>query len=435
MVASVVPEAPLLAAGPQEGWARRPAALLLSWQRDPTSTMTIDWHSERHRRDSPPPTRVRFREAGETDWHSVRGKTFRAPELRRTVHRVELTGLDPGTTYRFRLAAFERSYRFRTLPATLHDPVRFAVGGDVMGRQRWMERTARTVMRYDPDFVVLAGDLAYADGRPGRARRWVQWLETARRSLVDPEGRVVPVVAGIGNHEVPESLYYQAGDYESGDRWRARQAPYFYRFFAFPGQPGYGVLDAGDYLSLVVLDSNHTNPVPGKQTRWLESVLRKRTRVPHVFPVYHVPAFPSVRGYHEGFYARTGREIRRHWVPLFERYGVGVAFEHHDHTYKRTPPIRDGTVDPAGVTYLGDGAWGVSPRAGHWPGWTWWLRRVESVRHAILVELVGAEQRFVAVRSDGTVLDRHVRRAGVRRTASGSGRAHQEPSGPRTVSE
>lgn len=391
---------------------RAPAAIHLTWQRDPTRTMTIDWHTEDDRWDVPRPTRVLFRTAGGTParWHAVRGDTRRVPELRRTLHRVELTKLDPGRTYRFRLSGFSRSYRFRTLPATVRDPVRFAVGGDVMGRRAWMEPTGRAVMRYDPDFVVMGGDLAYGDGRLDRVHRWVGWFEALRNSLVGEDGRVVPIVTGIGNHEAHDGLYYRAGDYEPGARWRARQAPYFYRFFAFPGQPGYGVLDAADYLSLVVLDSNHTNPVPGAQTRWLKSVLQARARVPHVFPVYHVPAFPSVRDYREGFYGRTSREIRRHWVPLFERYGVGVAFEHHDHAYKRTPPIRREEIDPRGVTYLGDGAWGVRSRGVHFPWWTWWLRRAESTRHAILVELEGAEQRFVAVRPDGTILDRHVRR-------------------------
>ena len=33
--------------------------------------------------------------------------------------------------------------------------------------------------------------------------------------------------------------------------------------------------------------------------------------------------------------------------------------EHDNHTFKRTYPLRKGEIDPTGIFYLGDGAWGV----------------------------------------------------------------------------
>lgn len=33
--------------------------------------------------------------------------------------------------------------------------------------------------------------------------------------------------------------------------------------------------------------------------------------------------------------------VREHWIPLFDaQTNIQVAFENHEHTYKRTPPIR-----------------------------------------------------------------------------------------------
>jgi hypothetical protein len=49
---------------------------------------------------------------------------------------------------------------------------------------------------------------------------------------------------------------------------------------------------------------------------------------------------------------------RECWAPLFEKHNVDVVLEHHDHTFKRTHPIKGGLVDKNGVTYLGDGSWG-----------------------------------------------------------------------------
>jgi hypothetical protein len=47
---------------------------------------------------------------------------------------------------------------------------------------------------------------------------------------------------------------------------------------------------------------------------------------------------------------------------LFDRYGVQLAFENHDHTFKRTYPLRAGKLDPRGTVYLGDGCLSEHPR-------------------------------------------------------------------------
>jgi hypothetical protein len=183
---------------------------------------------------------------------------------------------------------------------------------------------------------------------------------------------------------------------------------------ASPGKRGYAAIDFGDYLSIVLLNSDHTVAIGGEQTRWLEETLAERQRVPHLFPVYHVPAYPSVRAFEGAVSAR----VREHWVPLLERFGVRVAFENHDHAYKRTHPLRAGRQSEDGIVYLGDGAWGVGARdlirdeKGEKP---WYLARAESVRHFVLVTLDGREQRFQAITHDGRVLDELRRTVGEER--------------------
>lgn len=78
----------------------------------------------------------------------------------------------------------------------------------------------------------------------------------------------------------------------------------------------------------------------------------------YVFPVYHVSAWPSFRALTNTY----STLVRDHWVPLFEEYGIALSFENHDHTFKRTKPIRNNQMDQQGVVYIGDGAWGVSTR-------------------------------------------------------------------------
>src|SRR5690606_34420824 len=131
------------------------------------------------------------------------------------------------------------------------------------------------------------------------------------------------------------------------------------------------------------LDTDHTNPIDGRQSEWLEEVLEERREVPHVIPIYHIPAYPSARM----FEGAAHRRVREHWVPLFEENGVRVAFENHDHVYKRTYPLRDNEISPDGVVYIGDGAWGTNTReirADHSGApRPWYAVRAEPVRHFI----------------------------------------------------
>ena len=168
--------------------------------------------------------------------------------------------------------------------------------------------------------------------------------------MVGRDGRLIPMVACIGNHEV-DGGYNKPRD----------KAPFFYALFdgLYP-ETGYATLDFGDYLSLVLLDTGHTTPIDGEQTDWLEKTLKERADHPHVIVVNHVPAYPSFRNDRT---ARTARRApasgnRKHWVPLFEKYRVPVVLEHHDHTFKRTKPLLDGLAHDNGVLYLGDGSWG-----------------------------------------------------------------------------
>ena len=385
-----------------------PVALYLTWQQDPTTTMTIHWVSEGDEDES----WVDYRRWDEDDaagrsWESATGSS--EPMARFSgfpVHTVELTGLEPATTYQFRVPDGPKTFKFRTLPADADEPIRFAAGGDTMHRQIWMERVNRVAMKYDPEFMVWGGDLAYADGRENRRglHRWFDWFDAIKRTMITEEGRVVPIVVTMGNHEMRGGYYFRHDDFEQTDEWRREVAPYFYTLFSsMPGQPGYNVLDFGEYLSLVLLDSDHTNPVEGEQTDWLDEILAEREDVPHVFPVYHVPAYPGVRDYD----GDVSKGIREHWVPLFEQYGVRVAFENHDHAYKRTNPIRDGEVAEDGIVYIGDGAWGTSARSVHDEDETWYLERSESVRHFILTTIQGDDASFRMIDEFGEKIDEY----------------------------
>ena len=393
----------------------RPDTLFLTWHRDPTTTMTVQWVGTR---GETPDTRVYYRPtaaalaaplasaagaalaAGSPVWH-VRPTTDRPyPTTDLRVFRAELDGLTPGTDYEFRIGRQSPVYRFRTMPARATDAIHFVSGGDCGVNAHAVANNVQAA-RQDPAFAVVGGDLGYDNGRSVATS--LAFLRNYSAHMVGRGGRLIPLVACLGNHEVD-------GGYGKG----RDKAPFFYALFdgLYP-DTGYAALDFGDYLSLVLLDTGHTSAIGGDQADWLDTALRTRRDRPHVFVVGHVPAYPSARKM-EGGGGRpgTGEENRRHWVPLFERHRVPVVLEHHDHTFKRSKPLLGGLSHPDGVLYLGDGSWGRL-RAPQPPEKLAHLAHVSQEYHLSLHRLEGEERFHLALGESGRVMD--VCRTGQRR--------------------
>ncbi|MBA4147747.1 MAG: metallophosphoesterase family protein [Verrucomicrobia bacterium] len=371
-----------------------PPALYLSWQRDPSTTMTIQWHTL----DATGRSELQFKKLEGGSWSTAKGSSEPMPYSTRIIHTVELTKLTADTYYLFRFTGNAREYKFRTMPLDLKKPVRFISGGDVYHQRDLMDQMNALAAKLDPAFVVLGGDLAYAVGGKNsdkdNVQRWYDYFDSWKQLAVAPDGRLIPHLVTIGNHEVVGFWDKTPAD-----------ALGFYALFAMPGKQGYNHLDFGNYMTLLLLDSQHTRPVAGAQTKWLEQTLSKRKRVPHLFPVYHIPGYPSVRSFDGGENGHISAAIREHWSPLFEKHGVKISFENHEHAFKRTHPIRNGKVDMEGVTYLGDGAWGVRLRETHPADTTWYLAKAGAIRHMYLVTLYPDQRHIVAVDGDGKIFD------------------------------
>lgn len=371
-----------------------PIALYLTWQRNPDTTMTIQWISDTNRQED----LVEYQRLGECLWKSAKGGHAPMPEkYPYLIHRSELSGLMPDTDYRFRVGSDGVIYKFRTMPATM-TTIRFIVGGDIY-HDSWelLEKMNRQAARLDPMFVLAGGDLAYNEKRGNLSKKMPRWLELLiawKKQMVTSAGRLIPIIPAIGNHDV-----------KGGYGKTADHAPYFHSLFPMPGLPGYNVLDFGSYLSIFLLDTTHTNPIEGAQTEWLQKALQMRQEVPHKVALYHVPAYPCVRDFNN----EISTKVRKYWVPLFEKLGIHVAFENHDHAYKRSWPLRNGKQDPAGVLYLGDGGWAVSkPRTPRKADKTWYLAKTEASRNIVLVILHGANRHFIAVDENGKIIDETV---------------------------
>lgn len=397
---------------PRNTWdqyAFHPSTLMLTWHRDPTTTMDVQWVGTIGETSD---LRVSYRPinspesipvqnailsvhggvAWDTRWH------FQAPKIKPyaktdlKVFRAELSGLLPGTDYEFRIGKFSPTYRFKTMPAKATDTIHFVSGGDVGVNAHAIANNIQAA-RQDPMFAIVGGDLGYDNGRSVEIS--LAFLKNYSRHMVGRDGRLIPLLACIGNHEV-----------DGGYGKPREKAPFFYALFdgLFP-ETGYRCLDFGDYLSLVLLDTGHTSAIAGEQTDWLAQTLKERKDHPHVFVVNHVPAYPSYRKA-EGTNGKegTGEAQRKNWVPLYERFRVPVVLEHHDHMFKRTKPLIDGHGNDDGVLYLGDGTWGRL-RVPNKPEKLSYMATSGSEFHMSLHRIQGQERFHLALDENGRVMD------------------------------
>jgi hypothetical protein len=398
-----VAQPPKPAALPLDETPFRPDTLFLTWQRDPTTTVTIQWIARPKETDDPV---VRYCDRGKGEWvtgPTATAKPFPAgydfaflPALGPTdlsVYRAELTGLTPGTEYEFRIGTMSPAYRFRTMPAKATKAFTFVSGGDC-GVNPHALANNRVAAAQDPMFCLIGGDLGYDNGV--NAATALQFVRNYATTMIDTQGRLIPLVACVGNHEV-------RGHYGK----TLKEATFFTPLFGgLYRERSYAALDFGDYLSLVLLDTGHCAKIPGEQTEWLDKALADRAGRPHLIAVNHVPCYPSYRP-PEGVLGKfgTGQEQRKHWVPLFERHQVDVVLEHHDHTFKRTRPLTGGNVDEAtGIVYLGDGSWGKL-RVPKKPELRPYLEEVSSSYHLTLHRLEGEQRFHLALGETGKVLD------------------------------
>jgi hypothetical protein len=365
----------------------------LTWRdADTSTTMTVNYHTDddfeasqvyfdteaRHGN----PAAYRFREVGEA---------AKIPGARkRRVHTVRLTGLSPGAVYHFiagdPLTGFTEERSFRTIPDDGR-PIRFAVGGD-MSNYRAAWTMARRVAAEDPDVVMIGGDIAYAGGS---YLLWDKWLRRWDRLMVAPDGRTIPLVLAIGNHELGGS-------------------PYFQRLFEQGGETFF-VRTFGPGIMCVVLDTGNVVPYDGRQSRWLRETLEAHASYSVKLALYHDPLYPAYKSFDQQA-SVAGRE---HWLPLFDRFGLTAGFEHDDHLYKRTRLLTHGQVSPDGTLYIGGGSWGMPPRPPHGEPY---LARAEQTRNVVIVDVRADEIEYRAIGANGKTFDRFVQTLG-RDTAAG----------------
>ncbi|HAV13016.1 MAG TPA: hypothetical protein DCX06_05925, partial [Opitutae bacterium] len=310
----------------------------------------------------------------------------------RKVARVELGGLEPDTTYYVCVVIDGMpvlpEVKVHTIPSD-DSPIRFVTGGD-MGVSEDTRILLKNAATHDPMFAVIGGDIAYANGKLESVGKWDAWLNFYTQEMVTTDGFQIPIVLAIGNHEVM-----------GGFNKPKEHAPFFFGFFGQDLEKSYFKRQFGENLALLVLDSGHVTKHEA-QVDWIRETLKQAESVNYTSAVYHVPLYPS----HRDFMGHFSDQGRQYWAPVFDEFSLTVAFENHDHTFKRSHFIKNGKVAKKGegTLYLGDGCWGRKTRPVD-PDLRWYLDVAGAIQHFWVVDVSTDKMVYRAVDIENKVVD------------------------------
>lgn len=303
---------------------------------------------------------------------------------------VTLANLKPFTRYFYRATAEDAQgkrarsdlYSFQTTPGP-DLPWAFGILGDTQRNPEVTRKCANSIFALRPNFLLHLGDVV----DDGFAKQ--QWVF----DLFEPCSQLfanVPTFPVIGNHE--------------------KNAHWYYDYFHLPAPEYWYTFTCGN-AQFFMVDSNKDCKPGSEQFRWLEQALAA-SKATWKFTAHHHPCFSSDEDdYGDHLTGKPGKQViwgdrnARHLVPLYEKYGVDIAFAGHIHSYERTWPILQMTINQAkGVRYIvsGGGGGGLEQAA---PQRAWFSVHVQRGHHYCFAAVHDRTIEFKAYDLDGRLFD------------------------------
>ncbi|WP_227996225.1 metallophosphoesterase [Nocardia australiensis] len=213
----------------------------------------------------------------------------------------------------------------------------------------------RQIVAAEPDFHILAGDIAYADpsggGKPNQFvahggqlpsgfDKYNPYVWDVYFGAIEASASQTPWMFTTGNHDM-EATYDTHG--YGGHLAR----------LDFPGNGPAGCPSAYSFtygnVAVLSLDANdvtyeiraNTGYSGGAQTSWVERSLaayRADPDIDFIVCFFHHCAYSTTESH-----ASDGG-VRDAWAGLFDRYQVDLVLQGHNHVYERTDPIRAGAA-------------------------------------------------------------------------------------------
>lgn len=270
------------------------------------------------------------------------------------LHRVRVEGLEPGTTYRYRIMQQgvlceegnkrvilgegygsdilkHKPYTATTLDES-KDKTEFWVVNDIHARDSVFRLLLKGVEKAKPDFVCFNGDML--SSMESERQLFDGYLNSAAE-LLTPAG--VPIVAARGNHENRGSFSSKFLDYfptSTGEVYYAfRQGPVYFL-----------VLDCGEDKpdsDIRYYGMSTTDAYREQEARWLQQVVQSeeyRSAPVHIVILHMIP---GGKGSWHG-----EQELRRLFVPILNEASVDVMLCGHYHRYAYIDDDSRGTKFP-----------------------------------------------------------------------------------------
>lgn len=303
--------------------SKLPDRLMLTWSADPSSTQSVSWRSKSNSNN------IVGQIVEEQSHPDLEEKAQRVMGRRLMLDRgtqqdhynqVTFTQLKPQTTYSYRVGDGENWSawsQFKT--AGKSGDFSFIYLGDAQNdlRSRWSRAIHKAFQQEaQARFIIHAGDLI---NRSNNDEEWGEWYEGS--GFIH---QLIPAVPTPGNHEYRRD---SLGNLVLDPHWKVQ--------FNLPKNGPEGMQEAVYYLDyqdmrvvslnsqLIMLDS----VAAGVQEKWLEQVLASSPKKWTIIVMHH-PVFSTAKN-------RDNTILRERFKPIFEKYGVDLVLQGHDHTYAR----------------------------------------------------------------------------------------------------
>ena len=242
-------------------------------------------------------------------------------------HKLAFTGLKPDTAYAYRVkgaAGFSEWHQFRTAKAEAAPFTMIFMGdthnsildiGSLVWRRALLQAENPALMLHAGDLVASRAELVHDD-------EWGEWAAAGGWALAS-----VPQIPAAGNHEYVDKVL--------PDGRESRQlAPHWPVMFNLPDNGADGARKTSffvDYqgVRVVVLDGTSALDLGTleAQTAWADKALSAAPG-PWKFVLFHQPIFTCAR-------VDDTTMLKQAWKPVFEKHGVDLVLQGHDHCYGR----------------------------------------------------------------------------------------------------
>ena len=330
-----------------------PQRVILGWTGDPAHTQAVTWRTAKLA-ETP---QVQFAPSSANPEFVAGAITAQAKSASLDIgngqtvatYRANLQGLKPDTRYLYRVGDGKNWGEWNGFHTASDQPkkFRFLYVGDAQNdiKSRW-SRLIRAAYTKAPKaaFIIHAGDLVASGYRDDL---WGEWYDSMGFIAA-----TIPSLPVPGNHETEKP---------AGAPKSLALPPIWGQQFTYPldgpsvpgGESYYLDYQGARFISLNVnmmeneKDFEAVRPTVEKQVAWLEETLKDN------------PNRWTVVFQHQGMYSMAhGRnyvKMREMLLPLYDKYGVDLVLQGHDHLYARSKKLAGGkavAADASGTVYM-----------------------------------------------------------------------------------